>query len=103
MAAEQGDALEVRLTPEDQMVLKYLVKLVLAGISRDEISLAFEHAFVDVQDREVAALRALVQERSALSRLDEALRGGRFETLCLSVLDGGLVEARRSSDAARRP
>lgn len=99
MAAEHGDALEVRLTPEDQMVLKYLVRLVLAGVSRDEISLAFEHAFVDVEDREVAALRAIVQERTALSKLDEALRGGRFETLCLSVVDGGLIEARRGGIA----
>lgn len=100
MAAQHGDALEVRLTPEDQMVLKYLVRLVLAGVSRDEISLAFEHAFVDVQDREVAALRALVQERTSLSQLDEALRGGRFETLCLSVADGGLVAARRGGAIA---
>ena len=102
MADEGSDALEVRLTPEDQMVLKYLVKLVLQGVSRDEIALAFDHAFTGVRDVEVAALRALVQGRNALPELDRCLQGGRFETLRLAVHDGDLVRAWRAADDAPR-
>lgn len=101
MADERTDTLEVRLTPEDQMVLKYLVKLVLEGVSRDEIALAFDHAFTGIRDAEVAALRALIQTRSALPELDRCLQGGRFETLRLSVHDGDLVRAWRGADEPR--
>ena len=81
------------------MVLKYLVRLVLDGVSRDEISLAFDHAFTDVRENEVVALRALVQGQRCLPELDAALRGGRFETLRLAVHDGDLVKAWRSAGA----
>jgi len=99
MASQSPEPHEVRLTPEDQMVLKYLVKLVMGGMSRDEIALAFDHAFVDAQERDVAALRALVQEKTVLPRLDEALKGGRFETLRLLFSDDGSLQAWRATDS----
>ena len=63
MAQDSGETLEVTLTPEDQMVLKYLVKLMMQGVSRDEVALAFDHAFVDVRETEVAALRSAASGR----------------------------------------
>lgn len=82
------------------MVLKYLIRLVLDGVSRDEISLAFDYAFTGVRANEVAALRALVQGQRCLPELDACLRGGRFETLRLAVHDGDLVKAWRPAGAA---
>lgn len=101
MAQDRADTLEVTLSPEDQMVLKYLVKLMMQGISRDEVALAFDHAFVDVRETEVHALRRLVQESNSnrLDQLDVALQGGRFETLHMSLSGGDLVSHWRGADA----
>lgn len=98
MAQDGGNSLEVTLTPEDQMVLKYLVKLMMQGISRDEVALAFDHAFVDVRETEVAALRRLVQSETQLPELDVALRGGRFETLHMAFANGDLINTWRGAD-----
>ncbi len=102
MAQDGSDTLEVTLSPEDQMVLKYLVKLMMQGISRDEVALAFDHAFVDVRETEVLALRRLVQGStgSRLDELDVALQGGRFETLHMSLAGGDLINCWRG---AKRP
>jgi len=83
------------------MVLKYLVKLMMQGISRDEVALAFDHAFVDVRETEVAALRRLVQGSTPtrLGELDIALKGGRFETLHMSLDNGDLINTWRGHDA----
>ncbi|MHC5020055.1 MAG: hypothetical protein ACYTGX_08085 [Planctomycetota bacterium] len=99
MAQDSGETLEVTLTPEDQMVLKYLVKLMMQGVSRDEVALAFDHAFVDVRETEVAALRRLVQRENRLSDLDVALSGGRFETLHMSLANGDLINCWRGADS----
>ena len=100
MAQDGADTLEVTLSPEDQMVLKYLVKLMMQGISRDEVALAFDHAFVDVRETEVMALRQLVQGStgSRLDDLDVALQGGRFETLHMSLSNGDLINCWRGAD-----
>lgn len=96
MGMSQG--LEVRLSPQDQMVLKYLVRLARSGISLDEIALALDHAFTEVTGLAAIALRSLVAEPRNLPVLDETLRGGRAATLHITVGAGGqLLGARHGS------
>ena len=94
---------EVCLTPEDQMVLKYLIKLVLSGMSRDEIAHALDHAFTDLAATELTPLRSLVADEGNLPVVDACLRGGRFEILHLALSEqGDLVRSWRAATTPPR-
>ncbi len=90
---------QVMLSPEHQMILKYLVKLLGHGASRDEIALALEHAFNGFTLQDSLAIRSLVEEERNIPLLDASLRARTPSPLEVSIGPGGALVSTRRLDA----